>query len=218
MARNIERLTALAVSRAKEPGYYPDGGGLYLHVTASGVRSWVYRFMLNGRAREMGLGPLPDTSLSESRSKALEARKLRREGIDPIEHRKAARAAARLHAAKTITFRECADAYIRAHRAGWKNAKHADQWGNTLTTYANPVFGSFPVQGIDTGLVMRVLEGIWTEKAETAGRLRGRIEALPCGTLASRRRPRGAQPRRGAMLVLVQVSSMKTRRAGSIRF
>jgi integrase len=178
MARNMERLTALAVSRVKEPGYYPDGGGLYLHVTASGVRSWVYRFMLNGRAREMGLGPLPDTSLSEVRGKALEARKLRREGIDPIEHRKAARAAARLDAAKTITFKECADAYIKAHRAGWKNAKHADQWGNTLTTYTNPVFGSFPVQGIDTGLVMRVLDGIWTKKPETAGRLRGRIEAI----------------------------------------
>jgi integrase len=138
----------------------------------------VYRFMLAGKAREMGLGPLPDTTLSEARGKALEARKLRWEGIDPIEHRKAVRAHARLDAAKAITFKECADAYIRAHKAGWRNAKHADQWESTLTTYADPVFGSLPVQSIDTGLVMRVLEGIWGEKPETAGRVRGRIEVI----------------------------------------
>src|SRR5215469_6114607 len=100
MARTLQRLPALATSRAKEPGYYPEGGGLYLQVTSSGARSWVYRFMLAGKAREMGLGPLPDTSLSEARAKAMEARKLRRDGIDPIEHRKAARAAAKLDAAK----------------------------------------------------------------------------------------------------------------------
>ena len=178
MARNMERLTALAVSRAKKPGYYSDGGGLLLHITSTGAKSWVFRFMLAGKAREMGLGPLPDTTLSEARGKALEARKLRREGIDPIEHRKALRAAARLDAARAITFRECADAYIRAHRAGWRNAKHADQWESTLTTYADPVFGSLPVQGIDTGSVMRVLDPIWAEKPETAGRVRGRIEVI----------------------------------------
>jgi integrase len=178
MARNMERLTALAVSRAKEPGYYPDGGGLYLHITATGAKSWAYRFMLDGKAREMGLGPLPDTTLSEARGKALEARKLRREGIDPIEHRKALRDSARLDAARAITFRECADAYIRAHRAGWRNAKHADQWTNTLKTYAYPTFGTLPVQGIDITLVTKVLEPIWSEKPETAGRVRGRIEVI----------------------------------------
>lgn len=88
MHTKSQSLSALAVSRAKEPGYYPDGGGLYLHITASGARSWVYRFMLKRKAREMGLGPLPDTSLSEARGKALEARRLCAEGIDPIEHRK----------------------------------------------------------------------------------------------------------------------------------
>jgi integrase len=178
MARKMERLTALAVSRSKAPGYYPDGSGLYLHVTMSGARSWVYRFMLHGRAREMGLGPLPDTSLAEARGSAMEFRKLRREGIDPIEWRKAARSRAKLEAAKSITFDQCANAYIKAHRAGWRNAKHGDQWRNTLATYASPVFGSLPVQGIDLGLVMRVLEPIWSEKPETAGRLRGRIENI----------------------------------------
>jgi integrase len=178
MARNIERLSALAVSRAKAPGYYPDGAGLYLHITSSGARSWVYRFMLAGKAREMGLGPLPDTTLSEARGNAMQARKLRREGIDPIEWRKAAKAQARLEAASSITFKECAAAYIKAHRVGWRNAKHADQWAATLATYATPVFGTLPVQGIETGLVMRALDPIWAAKPETAGRLRGRIESI----------------------------------------
>jgi integrase len=180
----MERLTALAVSRAKKPGYYPDGGGLYLHINApprpgaAGAKSWVYRYMLAGKAREMGLGPLPDTSLSEARGKALEARRLRREGIDPIEHRKAARAQARLDAAKSITFKQCAEAYIASHKKGWRTEKHADLWTNTLATYAEPVFGALPVEGINTGLVMRVLEPIWAKKPETAGRVRGRIESV----------------------------------------
>jgi integrase len=178
MARNMERLSALAVSRAKEPGYYPDGAGLYLHVTATGSKSWVYRFMLDGRAREMGLGPLPDTSLAEARGKALEARRLRREGIDPIEQRKTVKAQAKLDAAKSITFKKCADEYITSHKKGWRTEKHASLWENTLATYAEPVFGSLPVQGIDTGIVMRVLDPIWAEKPETAGRVRGRIESI----------------------------------------
>lgn len=178
MARQMERLTALAVSRAKTPGYFADGGGLYLQVTVSGAKSWCYRFMLHGRAREMGLGPLSDTSLSEARGKALEARRLRREGVDPIEHRKASRAAARLDAANSITFDECAKAYMQAHRPSWRSAKHAAEWGNTLATYASPVFGDQPVQSIDTELVVRALGAIWTTKFESAVRLRGRIESI----------------------------------------
>ena len=178
MARSLERLTALAVSRAKKPGYYPDGGGLYLHITSTGAKSWVYQFMLAGNAREMGLGPLPDTTLSEARGKALEARKLRREGIDPIERRKAVRALATLDASKAITFKECAEGYIASHRKGWRTEKHAELWTNTLATYAEPVFGALPVQAINTGLVMRILDPIWAEKPETAGRVRGRIESV----------------------------------------
>jgi integrase len=178
MARSLERLTALGVSRAKVPGYYPDGAGLYLQITATGAKSWVYRFMLAGKAREMGLGPLPDTSLSEARGKALEARKLRREGIDPIERRKATRAAARLDAALAITFKECAARYIASHSKGWRTRKHAELWTNTLATYAEPVLGALPVQGISTRLVMDVLEPIWAKKPETAGRVRQRIESV----------------------------------------
>ena len=161
MARTTGRLTALKVSKAKRPGMYADGGGLYLQVTEGGA-SWIYRYMLAGRAREMGLGPLAAFGLSEARAKALDARKVRHGGIDPIEARRAERIKARLDAAKAMTFKECAEAYIKAHRAGWRNDKHAGQWEATLATYAEPVIGSLPVQAIDTALVMKVFEPIWT--------------------------------------------------------
>jgi integrase len=172
------RLTALQVTKAKRPGMYCDGGGLYLRVTADGTKNWVYRYMLAGRPRWMGLGPFALYGLAEARGKALEARKLRHEGIDPIEVRRAARTQERLAAAKTMTFKQCAAAHIAAHRVGWKNHKHAAQWESTLATYAEPTVGSLPVQAIDTGLVMKVLEPIWATKPETASRLRGRIESI----------------------------------------
>jgi integrase len=126
----------------------------------------------------MGLGPLHTVTLTEARVKALEARKLRLAGIDPLDARFAERAAAKLEAAKTMAFNECAEKYIEAHMAGWKNAKHQQQWTNTLESYAYPVFGDLPVQAIDTALVMKVIEPLWAEKTETASRLRGRIEAV----------------------------------------
>jgi integrase len=178
MARAIGRLTALKVEKVKTPGMYADGGGLYLRVTDEGARNWVYRFMLNGRPRWMGMGPLALYGLQEARAKALEARRLRYEGTDPIEARRAARMRARLDAAKAITFKECAESYIASHRAGWRNGKHALQWQATLATYAEPIIGALPVQAIDTGLVLKVLEPIWTTKPETAGRVRGRVESI----------------------------------------
>jgi integrase len=177
MARITGRLTTLKVERAKRPGMYADGGGLYLQVTQGGA-SWIYRYMLGGRAREMGLGPLALFGLSDARARALDARRLRHEGVDPIEARKAARLQARLDSARAMTFKQCAEAYIEAHRAGWRNAKHAAQWQATLTTYAEPIIGRLPVQAIDTALVLKVLEPIWTTKPETAGRVRGRIESI----------------------------------------
>ncbi len=178
MAREVGRLSALAVMRGKRRGYLADGGGLYLQVSATGGRSWVFRFRDGGRLREMGLGSTHTLSLAEARDAALACRKQRLAGIDPIEARKADRATARLEAARAMTFRQCAEAYIAAHKAGWKNPKHAAQWPATLQTYAYPVMGDLPVQGVDVGLVMKVLEPIWTTKTETASRLRGRIEAV----------------------------------------
>ncbi len=190
MTRMTGRLTALKVARAAQvPGMYADGGGLYLQVTPGGT-SWVWRYMLKGRAREMGLGPLGLYGLKEARAKALEAHRLRHEGIDPIEARRAARMKVQVDAAKAITFKQCAEAFIKAHRAGWRNAKHAAQWEATLATYTEPIIGVLPVQAIDTALVMNVLEqevadapdraagSLWTAKPETASRLRGRIEVI----------------------------------------
>jgi integrase len=178
MARAIGRLTALKVEKAKQPGMYADGGGLYLRVTPEGAKNWVLRFMLDRRPRWMGLGPLALYGLQEARAKALDARRKRHEGIDPIEARRAERARQRLDAAKAITFKQCAEAYVNAHRAGWRNGKHAGQWGATLSTYAFPIIGALPVQAVDTGLVFKVLEPIWGAKPETASRVRGRLESI----------------------------------------
>ncbi len=126
----------------------------------------------------MGLGSAESVSLAEARARAAECRKLHEAGIDPIEHRKAAQAQAALDAAKSMTFDECCDAYIKAHAAGWRNAKHHQQWQNTLKTYCSPIFGKISVQAIEVALVMKVLEPLWASKPETASRLRGRIETI----------------------------------------
>lgn len=178
MARIANRLSPKAVQNKSKPGYYCDGLGLYLQVSPSGSKSWVFRYALNGRSREMGLGALHTVTQAEARKKSIECRRLLLAKVDPLEARNAATANTALEAARSISFTECAAAYIKAHRAGWKNAKHADQWTNTLETYCGPVFGALPVQGVDTGLVLRVLEPIWTEKPETASRVRGRIESV----------------------------------------
>ena len=178
MARAIGRLTALKVDKAKQAGMYCDGGGLYLRVTHSGTKNWVFRFMLNGRPRWMGVGPLHTVGLAEARNRAAAFRLQRHDGVDPIEKRRAQKLEARLDAAKAVTFKECAASYIASHRAGWRNPKHAAQWEATLATYAEPVMGGLSVQAIDTALVHKALEPIWTAKPETAGRVRGRIEVI----------------------------------------
>lgn len=178
MARGIHNLSARTVATARKRGYYGDGGGLWLQVSAFGTKSWTFRFTLNGRSREMGLGPLHTVSLAEARIEAQRCRQLVRSGIDPIEHRKMERLQAAAESAKTKTFKSCAEDYIAAHEAAWKNDKHRQQWQNTLTTYAYPTFGDLSVSAVDTGLVLNVLEPIWTEKPETASRVRGRIESI----------------------------------------
>ncbi len=178
MAQTVNQLTATKVKRLKVPGIYPDGAGLYLQVTGENAKSWLLRYSLRGKAREMGLGSLRKVSLAEARGKAAEYHKLLDEHIDPIEQRKTARAAAALVSAKTTTFKEAAARYIAMRSKGLKNTKHAAQWGTTIATYAEPVMGKLPVRDIDVGLVHRVLEPIWTTKPETAGRVRGRIEKI----------------------------------------
>jgi integrase len=177
MGRTIGRLTALKVDKAKRAGMYADGGGLYLRVTQSGTKNWVFRFMLNGRPRWMGVGPVHTIGLAEARNRAAGFRLQRHDGVDPIEKRRAEKLEARLDAAKAMSFKECAVMYIASHRAGWRK-KHAAQWQATLAMYAEPVIGGLSVQRIDIALVLKVLEPIWTTKPETAGRVRGRIESI----------------------------------------
>ena len=178
MAHGINRLSARAVETAKSSGLIADGGGLYLQVSKSGAKSWLYKFMLNGRSREMGLGSLKAVSLADAREKAALCRSSLAGGIDPIEARQADRSRNIAADQKTITFEDAADAYIAAHESGWKNAKHASQWHNTLRADAYSIAGKLSVSDIDTAVVMQILRPIWTLKPETAGRLRGRIERI----------------------------------------
>lgn len=197
MPKKAKELSALAVSKLKTEGRYAVGGADGLHLRIAGAsRAWVLRLAVGTRTnakgstvvhrRDIGLGSYPEVSLAEAREKARELRKQVRDGIDPIEERKVTKVRAALEAAKSKTFEECANAYIEANRAGWKNEKHVQQWQNTLATYAFPKIGQLPVAAIDTGLVLNVLQQetgedkaqLWHAKTETASRLRGRLESI----------------------------------------
>jgi integrase len=170
------KLTALGIRKLTQPGRYGDGGNLYLNVRPNGSRAWLLRYTIPGqKPREMGLGSLEAISLSEAREMAVEARRLIQVGQDPIQARTAARQAA---VGRETTFRDVAGLYIRAHEETWKNEKHRAQWASTLETYAYPVMGALPIDRIEVGEVMKVLEPIWRDKPETASRLRGRIETI----------------------------------------
>lgn len=164
----IHKLTPRKVATAGH-GKYEDGGGLRLVVSKLGAKNWVLRYTIGGKRREMGLGSFPDVGLADARSKASEYRLQATENIDPIDTRLA-------EPGKVPTFTTCAAQYIRAHRRGWKNAKHARQWVSTLKTYARPVIGAKLVDVIDTEDMLKILSPIWTAKTVTAKRTQGRIE------------------------------------------
>lgn len=170
--------TATQIKALSKPGMHRAGEGLYLQIAKGGSRSWVLRYMLNGKSRTMGLGSESLVSLAQARDEALSWRRLAKDGVDPIDERQARQRAAQ-EALKSIpTFMQAAAELIASKRSGWKNAKHADQWTNTLEQYAAPVFKDLPVSEIDTPHVLEVLNSIWIEKTETASRVRGRIEAV----------------------------------------
>ncbi|MEB1099711.1 integrase arm-type DNA-binding domain-containing protein [Xanthomonas campestris pv. campestris] len=169
MARPINRLSARAAQTLTEQGYHHDGGGLYLLVGPTGAKSWVFRYQLKKRRREMGLGSTTLVSLQEARRAAMEQRRMLLEGRDPITARLEARSVG-------ISFGECADALIESQRAGWKNDAQADQWTQSLRDYGPD--RDMPVADIDTVHVMACLSHIWTTKTETASRLRARIERV----------------------------------------
>ncbi|MEB0010643.1 integrase arm-type DNA-binding domain-containing protein [Glaciimonas sp. Gout2] len=195
MALNVNKLSAMGVNKATKPGYYGDGSGLWLQVSPTGTKSWIFRFTVSRKQREMGLGALHTVDLASARAKAKECRVLLLAGQDPLDVRNAAKLGAALALARLITFDQCAAAYIAAHRSSWKNAKHASQWENTLATYASPIIGALPVAAVDTALVVKVLSAIWADKTETATRLRGRIESILDWATTSRHR-QGENPAR----------------------
>lgn len=166
----IHKLSQRKVDTAG-PGKYEDGGGLRLVVSDAGAKKWVLRFTIDGKRREMGQGSFPDVGLAEARDKATEHRKQAKNGIDPIEARQP-------KPEKTPTFTTCAARYIRAHRRGWRNPKHARQWVSTLKTYAQPAIGTKRVDTITSEDILKVLSPIWTTKTETAKRVQGRIENI----------------------------------------
>jgi integrase len=178
--RAIHQLSGTQITGKKKPGRYADGGGLYLQIGPTGGRAWLFRFMLNGKSREMGLGPIHTIDVAKARAEAAECRRLVLAGVDPIEAREAGRTQALIEASRSRTFKDCATAYIDSHKTVWKNDKHAAQWVSTLDTYVYPIFGDLPASAVDTGKVMEVLEAdkLWTTKTETATRIRGRIEKV----------------------------------------
>lgn len=165
--RPEKALTAQRVKNATEPGKYFDGNGLYLLVKPNGSRSWVQRIVIRGKRREMGLGSASLVTLSEAREAALQNRKVARAGGDPIQ--------AKQEALAVLTFEEAARKVHEMHRPTWRNAKHAAQFISTLETYAFQHIGKVKVGDVNTNDVLRVLSPIWTEKPETARRVRQRI-------------------------------------------
>jgi integrase len=180
MPKLAKELRALEVAGITVPGLHYVGvvSGLALQVTPTGARSWTLRALIGGKRRDMGLGRYPEVTLAMAHAKARDARELIRQGVDPIERQQSAASALRASTVDALTFKECATAYIKAHRAGWKSAKHAQQWENTLAQHAHPVIGELLVRDVKLSHVMRVLEPIWTTTNETASRLRGRIETV----------------------------------------
>jgi integrase len=179
MPKLARELQAIEVARLTGDRLHMVGGvqGLGLQVNGAS-RAWVLRAVVGGKRRDMGLGAYPGVTLAMARKKAAEAREAIRQGIDPVAQAKGARSALRAAEAAALTFEQCAERYVKAHRAGWRNPKHAAQWESTLALHAYPVMGDLLVRDVALGHVMRALEPIWTEVTETAVRLRGRIELV----------------------------------------
>ena len=175
MSRVVNQLTARKVDAIKKAGLYADGFGLYLQVIGTGAKTWIFRYSINGRRRDMGLGSATLVPLAQAREKAFEARrKVKIEGLDPIDARNLETVLS--HA--PISFMQVANEYIQANNLKWSNPKTPQQWRNTLSTYCGPIIGAVPISQINTELVLKCLKPIWTNKTVTAGRLRGRIEKI----------------------------------------
>jgi integrase len=227
MARTVQRLTPKQVSNAKpragdDSVLLADGGNLYLQCTRGKAghvrRSWLFRYELDGRRREMGLGALHTVGLAEARDRARALRQQLLDRIDPLEARERAERARLAEKARTVTFGQCAKSYIALHEDGWKNDKHRAQWDSTLETYAYPVIGDMSVRDVDSASVMRVIEPLWRTKTETASRVRGRIEAILDYATASGFRT-GDNPARHVVVALPKRSKVhKVQHHSALRY
>jgi integrase len=178
MARTLHKLSAVKVASLKTPGLHGDGGGLHYRVAPGGATGWIFRFSLNGKTRDAGLGPYPTVSLRHARELAAEYRQLVAEGTDPIVDRDRKRQAARIADAKTATFNDVAAMYLRAHGDSWSR-KHREQWTSSLAAHASPVVGRLAVGTVDTDLILRILQPLWSAgKVETGSRVRARLEQV----------------------------------------
>jgi integrase len=171
-------LTVRRLAKLTKPGRYLDGHGLYLQVGHTGARSWLLRYVQHGAERWHGLGPLHEFTLHEARQRAVRARQQIRDGIDPIAAKRAARDALALERAKTLTFEQATQQYFDQHSPKWTSPRHREQFLSMMEAYVHPMIGKMPVAAIDTGLVLQVIEPLWTTKNQTAIRLRGRIESV----------------------------------------
>jgi integrase len=168
MSKQLHKLSARSVATLTKPGRHSDGGGLYLNITATGARSWVFMWKVAGKRREMGLGSLRDVPLAKARERAADARQKLADGLDPIAVR---------DKPKVMTFGEAADALIESMSSSWSSNKHRAQWRMTLAVYCEPL-RSKPVAEIGAEDVLKILQPLWATKPETASRLRGRIERV----------------------------------------
>ena len=155
MGFKLGKLSAARVGTLVHPGRYGDGGGLWLQVSKGATKAWLFRYTYGGKARQMGLGPVHTITLAEAREKAREARKLLLDGKDPLADKAVRTGAAKLAAAKSLTFRHFAEQYIKDHEDTWRHPKHRQQWPNSLSAYVYPIIGALPVAGIDKGLVLQ---------------------------------------------------------------
>jgi integrase len=194
----IFMLTAKKVERATKRGRYPCGlvKGLLLQIAKGGAKSWVLRYELNGRERWMGLGSAAVFTLKQARERALEARRLLADDIDPLATKQANKQSAKLAAARRLTFAEAAQQYFDQHESKWRNASHRDQFLSTLKAHVYPVLANMDVASIDTRDVLRALEPIWKTKSVTADRTRSRIEQVIDWAIVRGHRPPGTNPAR----------------------
>jgi integrase len=176
--RKINQLSPLKIAQLKAPGKYHDGLGLYLHISPTGSKSWAFRYMIDGRAREKGLGPTHTVSLAEARTRAEMARKVLVDGRDPIEAEREERAARKVEQLKNITFRQAVSEFLKTSKVqDFSNDKHRKQWASTLHSVF-PVLGDLPLNQIDAAMILQAIRPIWGRTPETASRLRGRIERV----------------------------------------